>query len=55
MTVATGMKHLDINCLRHTRGPFERFVDCWQCAAVMQREEVTLMPGCNGGGNVVVA
>jgi hypothetical protein len=35
------------------RGPYERFVDCKQCAAVMQREAVTIMPSC-GGGNVVV-
>jgi hypothetical protein len=34
------------------RGPFEKFVD-WR-AAVMQREEVTVMPSCSGGGNVVV-
>jgi hypothetical protein len=25
------------------------------CAAVMQREAVTVMPSCSGGGNVVVA
>jgi len=25
------------------------------CAAVMQRETVTVMPSCSGGGNVVVA
>jgi hypothetical protein len=37
------------------RGPFETFVDWRQCAAVMQREAVTVMPGCSGGGNVVVA
>jgi hypothetical protein len=35
------------------RGPFEKFVDWRQCAAVMQREAVTTMPGCSGGGNVV--
>jgi hypothetical protein len=23
----------------HLRGPFEKFVDWWQCASVMQREE----------------
>jgi len=38
-----------------TRGSFEKFVDWRQCAAVMQREAVTLMPSCGGGGNVVVA
>jgi hypothetical protein len=37
------------------RGPFEKFVDWRQCAAVMQREAVTVMPSCGDGGNVVVA
>jgi hypothetical protein len=37
------------------RGSFEKFVDWQQCAAVMQWEAVTLMPSCNGGGNVVLA
>jgi hypothetical protein len=36
------------------RGPFEKFVEWRQCAAVMQREAVTFMPSCSGGGNVVV-
>jgi hypothetical protein len=36
-------------------GPFGRFVDWRQCAAVMQREAVTVMPSCSGGANVVVA
>jgi hypothetical protein len=36
------------------RGPFERFVDWRQCAAVMQRKAVTVMPSCSDGGNVVV-
>jgi hypothetical protein len=37
-------------------GPFEKFVDCRQRAAVMQREAVTtVMPSCSGEGNVVVA
>jgi hypothetical protein len=39
----------------NVRGPFERFVDWRQCAAVMQREAVTVMPSCSGWGNVVVA
>jgi hypothetical protein len=30
-------------------------VDWRQCADVMQREAVTVMLSCNGGGNVVVA
>jgi len=29
---------------------FETFVDWRQCAAVMQREAVTVMPSCSGGG-----
>jgi hypothetical protein len=36
------------------RGPFEKFVDYRKCAAVIQREAVTVMPSCSGGGNVVV-
>jgi hypothetical protein len=36
------------------RGPFKTFVDWRQCAAVMQREAVTVMPSCSGGSNVVV-
>jgi uncharacterized protein YqgQ len=39
----------------YLRGLFEKFVDWRQCAAVMQREAVTIMPSCSGGGNVVVA
>jgi hypothetical protein len=34
---------------------FENFVDWWQCAAVMQREEVSVIPSCGGRGDVVVA
>jgi len=37
------------------QGPFQKFVDCCQGAAVMQREAVTIMSNCSGGGNVVVA
>jgi hypothetical protein len=36
------------------RGPFPKFVDWRQCAAVMKREAVTVIPSCIGGGNVVV-
>jgi hypothetical protein len=36
------------------RGPFEKFVEWWQCDVVMQREEVTVTPSCIGGSNVVV-
>jgi hypothetical protein len=39
----------------YSRRPFEKFVDWRQCAAVMQKEAVTVMPSCSGGGNVVVA
>jgi len=47
------VKHSASNC--HIREPFERFLDWRHCAAVMQREAVTVMPSCSGGGNVVVA
>jgi hypothetical protein len=43
-----------INAL-HVRGPFEKFVDWRQCAAVMQREALTVRPSCGGGGTVVAA
>jgi hypothetical protein len=39
----------------YMRVPFEKFVDWRQCAALMQRHAVTIMPSCSGGGNVVVA
>jgi hypothetical protein len=34
---------------------FEKFVDWGQGAAVMQREAVTVISSCSGGGNVVMA
>jgi hypothetical protein len=37
------------------RGTSAEFVDGRQCAAVLQREAVTVMPSCSDGGNVVVA
>jgi hypothetical protein len=37
------------------QGPFEKFVDWQQCAAVTQREAVTVIPSFSAGGNVVVA
>jgi hypothetical protein len=43
------------NIFRNVRGPFKRFVDLRQCAAVMQREAVNVVPSCGGGGKVVVA
>jgi len=36
------------------RGPFQKFVDWRQCAAVIQRKAVTVMPSCSGGSNIVV-
>jgi hypothetical protein len=39
----------------YIRGPFEKFVDWRQCAAVMQREAVTVRPSRSGGSNGVVA
>jgi hypothetical protein len=39
----------------NVRGPFEKFVDWRQCAAVMQKEAVTVMASCSGEGNIVVA
>jgi hypothetical protein len=36
------------------RGSFEKFVDWRQCAAVVQKEAVTVMPNCSGGGKLVV-
>jgi hypothetical protein len=35
--------------------PFEKFVDWWQCTAVMKRDSVTVVPSCSGGDNVEVA
>jgi hypothetical protein len=43
-----------VNLAAHIREPFEKFVDWRQCAAVVQREAVTVMLNC-GGDNVVVA
>jgi hypothetical protein len=41
--------------VRFIRGPYEKFVDWRQCAAVMQEEAVIVMPSCSDGSNVVVA
>jgi hypothetical protein len=35
-------------------GSFGKFVDWRQCAALMQREAVTVMQSFSGGGSVVV-
>jgi hypothetical protein len=32
------------------RGPFAKFVNWRQCAVVMQRGAVTVIPSCSGGG-----
>jgi hypothetical protein len=45
----------DVMLNSHVGGPFEKFVDWRQCAALMQREAVTVMPSCSGGDNIVVA
>jgi hypothetical protein len=39
----------------YIRRPFEKFEVWRQCAAVMQREAVTVMPSCSCGGKAVVA
>jgi hypothetical protein len=48
------LKSVDIGTKARIRGPLEKFMDWRQCAAVMQKEAVTVMPSCSGGGNVVV-
>jgi len=35
---------------KQLRGPLEKLVDWRKCAAVMQKEAVTVMPSCSGGG-----
>jgi hypothetical protein len=40
------VKQMDFTLIQ---GPFKKFVDWWQCAAVMQREVVTFMPSCSSG------
>jgi len=37
------------------QGLYEKLVDWQQCAAVVHRETVTIMPSCSGGGNIVMA
>jgi hypothetical protein len=37
------------------RWSFEKFVDWWQYAAVMQRKAATVIPNYSDGGNIVVA
>jgi hypothetical protein len=50
-----GIECAELPTESHIRRPFEKFVDWRQCAAVMQKEAVTVMPSCSGGGNVVTA
>jgi hypothetical protein len=45
----------DSKLAKEIRGKSEKFVDWRQCAAVEQREAMTVTPSCNGGGKVVVA
>jgi hypothetical protein len=49
------MRRVILGALHQIRGSFEKFVDWRQCAAAMQKEAVTVIPSCCGGGNVVVA
>jgi hypothetical protein len=51
----TNFVRIHTEVLEMIRGLFEKFVDWRQCAAVIQREAVTVMPSCSGGGNAVVA
>jgi hypothetical protein len=51
----TGFVVTHVRYSNFIRGPFEKFVDCRQCAAVMQREVVTVMTSCSGWGNVALA
>jgi hypothetical protein len=51
----SGYENLTVTFSTLLRGPFDKFVDRRQCAAVMQREEVTVTPSCSGRGNIVVA
>jgi hypothetical protein len=51
--VGKHLQHIGVNLV--IRGPFEKFVDWRQCANVMQREAITILPSCNDWGNVVVA
>jgi hypothetical protein len=44
-----------VKYVKNTRTILKSFVDWRQSAAVMQREAVTVMPSCSGGGNAVVA
>jgi len=39
----------------YIREPLQNFEDWLQCAAVMRREAVTVMPIYSGGGDVVAA
>jgi hypothetical protein len=51
----TDFRQSNLQVSHHVRGPSEKFVNWQQCAAVIQKEVVTVMPSCGGGGNVIVA
>jgi hypothetical protein len=57
--LTTGTIRLTLNSINNSlpiyEGRLQKFVDWRQCAAVMQREALTVMPSCSGGGSVVVA
>jgi hypothetical protein len=50
---ASGKVESNVNELRQFLTYEGRLINSW--TVVMQREEVTVMPKCSGGGNVVVA
>jgi hypothetical protein len=54
MNTEVVMSLAKVTCV-YIRGPCAKFVDWRQCAAVMQRKMVTLMPSYSGGDNIVVA
>jgi hypothetical protein len=53
VVISTELSRLSVRLL-YVRGPFAKFVDWRQCAAVTQREAATVIPSCSGGINVVV-
>jgi hypothetical protein len=53
--IQQGEKVVEVFWTEYYGRPFEKFVDWRQCAAVMQREAVTVIPSSSGGGNLIVA
>jgi hypothetical protein len=53
-TCYLSLVHVNTCHLSFVWGPYAKCVDWRQYATVMQREVVTVMPSCSGGGNVVV-